>query len=347
VEFRRRPRAPWWRRRLGTGPTRATDRRRTSARRSSLLSGPLQRDVAHRTSLPAIPTAGVEAAAGPMPRPPRGRIPRSGVAPPALRTPLRGELHPTVVRVTGAVTSRNGCRPVALSLAPGLRQHSRQRGPIARRVLRPAVTEPGAQLRIDVPQIPIARVDRLVRPRAGRTPAIEDLAPLHPLHETLPRRLVRGPVHRVAVAIAITAHRGSADRGGLSGSGGEIGESGGSGGGVWAGDSSPPCPGAPGSSPKPPRPHASWGWAVGLPFALLGCVHHVPPLSIVKPPRVVFLGVKPQWPGSRVPSGGGRAGQRARPVPARLAAAMGVATGRRDRRPSGGRARQAEPDQRD
>ena len=54
------------------------------------------------------------------------------------------------------------------------------------------------------------------------------------------------------------------------------------------------------------RPPVGWGWASGLPFAF----HHVPPLSNVKPTRVL-RGVNPPAPGSSQPSGGGFGGSSA------------------------------------
>jgi hypothetical protein len=89
----------------------------------------------------------------------------------------------------------------------------RHRRPVTSWVLRPARSELAAELGINMAQIPIAGVDRLVRLGAGRAPAVEHLARPHPSREPLALSLVDAAVHGVAVAVAITAHRPSADRG--------------------------------------------------------------------------------------------------------------------------------------
>ena len=126
---------------------------------------------------PTVTAARVEAAV-PVQAPAGHRVARVRVTLTALRTPLRVELDAAIMG------GRRRLRPRSSTLRVA------ERGPIARGMLRVACTKLGAELGIDMAQIPVVRVDRHVRRRTRRPPTKELLAGPHALRKTLPLRLV-------------------------------------------------------------------------------------------------------------------------------------------------------------
>jgi hypothetical protein len=165
---------------------------RQSRLRTGVLPRQLQREIAHRTALPAIRTPRVEADAVPVARPTGGGVPRSGIAAPALRTPVRVELGPAIV-------NGDGRRRTVPRLAARPRQHPRQSRPIATAMLRAAVAS-----RV---LVVVAEVPRLIgRDRLPATPTDRPAGP-HLERIAAPQLLMKRAVAMLAVTVMLT-HRG-------------------------------------------------------------------------------------------------------------------------------------------